>query len=131
MVVKYARGYKNLRVWQMSMQLTDAIYSLTKNFPNEEKYGLVSQMRRCAVSIPSNIAEGSIRNTPKEFAQFVGVALGSMAELDTQIIIAKNNDYISGASYQGLELMIDDIGKMMISLQNKMRQTPKRNTANA
>lgn len=82
-------GYKDLAVWQKSINFTVEIYKLTQTFPKEELYGLTSQIRRAAVSIPSNIAEGNERNSHKEFNQFLHIALGSAAELDTQLLIAK------------------------------------------
>jgi len=79
------RDYKDLIVWQKGMQLAKQVYQLTQCFPTEEKFGLVSQMRRAAVSVPSNVAEGQARNTTGEFVQFVSHAEGSVAELDTQL----------------------------------------------
>lgn len=86
--------HKNLDVWKESIKLTTGIYKTTKNFPNDEIYGLINQMRRSAVSIPSNIAEGCARQTPKETIQFLHISLGSIAELETQLIIAKELSYI-------------------------------------
>ena len=88
-------GYKDLEVWKRSMQVVSLIYKLTAQFPVEEKFGLVSQMRRCAVSIPSNIAEGKTRGTRKEYRQFLTVAFGSGAELETQLVIAEGLSYSS------------------------------------
>src|SRR5205809_7981352 len=82
------RGYKDLRVWQKGMELAKLVYELTRTFPSEEKFGLISQMRRAAVSVPSNLAEGQARNTTGEFAQFISYAEGSLAELDTQIVLS-------------------------------------------
>lgn len=88
------RGHKDLDVWKKSMDIVESIYKDTTRFPKEEIYGLTAQMRRAAVSIPSNIAEGAARNGKKEFVQFLYIALGSLSELETQIIIAKRLDYI-------------------------------------
>ena len=88
--------YKDLVVWQKSITLVVEIYAITALFPSEEKFGLVSQMRRAAVSIPSNIAEGYARKNRKENAQFINIAFGSGAELETQIIIAKRVNFQSG-----------------------------------
>lgn len=87
--------YKDLEVWKESVNLVIDIYFLTKTFPTEEQYGLVSQMRRCAVSIPSNIAEGSVRQSDKDTLRFIDIAIGSLAELDTQIIISNKLNYIN------------------------------------
>ncbi len=89
------KNYKDLEVWKESMNLVVNIYELTKAFPSEEKYGLTSQIRRAAVSIPSNIAEGSGRKGTKELIQFLHISLGSLAELETQVEIAFRLDYIS------------------------------------
>ena len=89
------KTYKDLEIWQKGMDLTILVYDLSGNLPPEERYGLNSQMRRSAVSVPSNIAEGSARNTMKEFIQFLYVSLGSLAELETQLIICLRLKYIS------------------------------------
>ena len=86
------RLHKRLDVWQESMTLATGIYKLTESFPRSEIYGLASQMRRAAVSVPSNIAEGAARRSSKEFSQFLNVAGGSLSELDTQVEIAANLD---------------------------------------
>jgi len=82
------RPHHRLRVWQDSMALARAVYAMTAKFPAEERFGLIAQMRRCAVSVPSNIAEGAARSSPKEFLQFLHVARGSLSELDTQLRLA-------------------------------------------
>ena len=83
-----AGGYRDLLVWQKGIVLAKEVYRLTRTFPSDEKYGLVSQMRRAAVSVPSNIAEGQARRSTKEFIQFISIAEGSVAELDTQLVLA-------------------------------------------
>lgn len=83
------KTHKDLDVWKEAMTLAREVYKLTKSFPKEEMYGLVPQMRRAAVSIPSNIAEGAARNSDKEFIQFLYVSLGSLAELETQLLLSK------------------------------------------
>lgn len=88
------KNHKDLNVWQLSMELVTDIYRLTGTFPKEEIYGLTNQMRRAAVSVPSNIAEGAARNSKKEFIQFLHIALGSSAELETQLIIASNLEFV-------------------------------------
>jgi four helix bundle protein len=87
------KGHKDLEVWKKGIDFVESIYKVTAQFPKEEIYGLTSQMRRAAVSIPSNIAEGAARNGKKEFVQFLYIALGSLSELETQIIIAKRLAY--------------------------------------
>jgi len=102
-----ASSYKDLVVWQKGIRLVKQIYQLTGEFPSSEKYGLVAQMRRAAVSVPSNIAEGQARHTTKEFIQFVSYAEGSAAELETQIIIAIELGYCSNPKVQAaLDLIV-------------------------
>jgi four helix bundle protein len=88
--------HKELEVWRQAIELAKVVYRLTANFPASELYGLVSQMRRSAVSVASNIAEGAARHTDKEFMQFLYIALGSLAELDTQYILAKDLNFTPG-----------------------------------
>ena len=83
------KTHKDLDVWNKAMDFAEKIYSLTTQFPKEEQYGLVSQIRRSAISIPSNIAEGAARNSNKEFMQFLYIAMGSLSEIETQILLAK------------------------------------------
>jgi four helix bundle protein len=89
------KTHKDLNVWQKSIDFVTEIYKITKDFPKEEAFGLQGQMRRAAVSIPSNISEGASRNSKKEFIQFLFIALGSASEMETQIIIANKIGYIS------------------------------------
>ncbi len=93
-VLGVRRKHHDLKVWQESMELVTDIYRITNNFPRDEVYGLTSQMRRAAVSVPSNIAEGAARTSNKEFLQFLSIARGSLSELETQIIISINLDYV-------------------------------------
>ena len=102
--------------------MTD-IYTMTNTFPKSEQYGLVSQMRRASVSIPSNIAEGSRRKTKKDFCQFVVVAFGSRAELETQIEIAKRLNYIKEKSYKNTDMLLDEIMRMLNKLIASLRTT--------
>lgn len=81
-------SYRDLNVWQNAMDLVEDVYKITTNFPKEEKYGLISQIRRCSVSIPSNISEGFMRKSTKEYIQFIYISLGSLGELDTQMELA-------------------------------------------
>ncbi len=119
------KTHKDLEVWQKSIDLVTNIYKLTANFPIEEKYGLVSQLRRSAVSIPSNIAEGASRQSNKEYIQFLYVSLGSLMELDTQLIISKNIEFISEEALNELQFKIQEIGKMLNGLityrKNKLK----------
>lgn len=113
-------SYKELLVWQKSIQLVVEVYKLTKIFPKEEIYGLVSQMRRAAVSIPSNIAEGHDRNSDKEFSQFLCISRGSLAELETQVIIAQKLGYINQEQMTHVLNSSYEIGKMINGLLKKI-----------
>jgi len=92
--------YKDLQVWQESMNLVEGVYTLVKLLPKEETYALSDQLRRAVVSIPSNIAEGQNRNTDKEFIQFLYISLGSASEVETQLLIAQRLDYIQNIEYE-------------------------------
>ena len=105
-----------------AMNLVTEVYKTTRNFPVEEKYGLVSQINRCAVSIPSNIAEGSGRNSNKEFINFLGIANASSFELETQFIIAKNLGYITSERLESLTTTIVIIQKMIFKLISKLKK---------
>ena len=93
--VEKSRSYRDLEVWKRSLELVKDIYEATSQFPPTENFGLIQQIRRAAVSIPSNIAEGQFRNSSREFKQFLAIALGSAAELETQLIIANKVNYLS------------------------------------
>ena len=110
---------KELKVWNKAIELATEVYQITADFPKEEKYGLTAQIRRSAVSVPSNIAEGAGRNTNKEFNHFLGISNGSSYELQTQLIISRNLDLIDARVDQVLD-QIDQIQKMTFSLQNKL-----------
>lgn len=111
--------FKELQIWQRSMKLVKKVYDLTSLFPNEEKYGIVSQIRRCAVSIPSNIAEGAGRRTEKDFAKFLSISLGSQFELETQLILSKDLGFISETSLDSGSSELNEIQKMTRSLIDK------------
>ena len=110
---------KELKIWNKAIDLSTEVYRLTADFPKEEKYGLTSQIRRSAVSVPSNIAEGAGRNTNKEFNHFLGISNGSSYELQTQLIICRNLDLVDARVDQILD-QIDQIQKMIYSLQSKL-----------
>ncbi|MCP1997185.1 four helix bundle protein [Flavobacterium sp. HSC-61S13] len=110
------KTHRNLDVWNKSIQLVTDIYMVTKAFPREEVYGLTNQIRRSAISIPSNISEGSARKGSKEYIQFLYIALGSKNELETQVIIAFNLDFISLEQQEDLLFKIENIGKMLSGL---------------
>ena len=114
------RDYKDLHVWQKGMELAKHVYLLTNRFPPEEKFGLVSQMRRAAVSVPSNIAEGQARNTTGEFVQFLSHAEGSAAELDTQLRLSIELGYYVAADLSEVFRILTDIQKMLKRLRQSL-----------
>lgn len=119
-------SYKNLIVWQKAIDLVDEIYKLTHSFPKEELYGLISQMQRAAVSIPSNIAEGQSRNHLGEYIQFLGISFGSCAELETQVIIAKKQ--YPQLDYKKSETLLIEVQKMLNTLISKLKANPRSKT---
>ena len=110
------RTHKDLEVWKKSIEMVTKIYTLTRGFPKEELYGLTSQMRRAAVSVPSNIAEGAGRNSSKELLQFLYFATGSLSELETQLIISHNLGYLNNEQKQDIDTICSDIFKMLSKL---------------
>jgi four helix bundle protein len=110
-----AKSYRELLVWQKGIQLTVLIYKLSKQFPREETYGLSSQMRRCAVSIPSNIAEGVGRLNTREYRQFLAVARGSNFELQTQLVIARELGFGNIDDVDAAENVSHEVGKMLFA----------------
>ncbi len=120
-------GYRDLVVWQKSMELVADVYRATESFPKYELYGLVNQLRRAAVSIPSNVAEGQARNSKKEFHQFVGHARGSLAEVETQIELACRLGYLSRGVASKLLDEAGHIGRMLTGLRTwTARETNQR-----
>jgi four helix bundle protein len=117
------RSYKDLSVWQKAMDLVQECYRVTESFPRAEEFGLKSQIRRAAVSIPFNIAEGSVRHSSNEYARFLAIALGSTAELETQIEHARRLVLHSGTEAERLAVMCQEVGKML----NGLRRSISRN----
>ena len=115
-----AQNYKDLVVWQKGIALAKAIYQLTSTFPSEEKFGLVAQMRRASVSIPSNIAEGQARHTTGEFIQFISHAEGSTAELETQLILGVELGFTVKEKTTNEFTLLDDIRRMLNGLRRKL-----------
>ena len=113
---------EDLRIWHKSIELCEEVYKATVNFPKEEKYGLTSQIRRSAVSVPSNIAEGAGRNSDGEFCQFLGISNGSSYELQTQLIVANRLKLIDDNTSNPLLKNIDVIQKMNYKLQESMKK---------
>ena len=110
------RAHKKLRVWQESILLTKMVYDLTRFLPDDEKYGLISQMRRAAVSVPSNVAEGSARQTKKESIQFYMIARGSLSELDTQIELCEVLGLLTSAQNTKASAQLETVGALLNGL---------------
>jgi len=121
------KSYQELIIWQKSRQLTVWVYNITRTFPSNEQFGLISQINRSAVSIPSNIAEGWSRNSTKDFINFLYIARGSLAELETQLLISYDLTYIKAEALAQITPHITELSKMVsgtiTSLKNKI--TPK------
>lgn len=115
-----ASNYKDLLVWQKGITLVKRIYELSSKFPADEKYGITSQMRRAAVSVPSNIAEGQARHTTGEFIQFISHAEGSVAELETQLIIATELGYCTKPETRVVLALVEESRKMLNSLRRAL-----------
>jgi four helix bundle protein len=114
------KSFEELIVWQKAVDLAEAVYRATRGFPKEELYGLVSQMRRAAVSVPSNIAEGQGRQTRGEFVQFLGHARGSLAELQTQAILAERLKMLTPPAAADLQQRIEEVGRLLSGLRRSL-----------
>lgn len=113
---KEIENFKDLKIWQKGIVLAKAIYKVTDSFPAKETYGIVGQMRRAVVSVPSNIAEGFMRRHNKEYRQFLYIALGSLAELETQVIISEQLGFLNKEESYKIQTNIDEIDKMTAGL---------------
>jgi len=112
-------NFKKLKIWQMDMELTKQILDVTDTFPSSEKFGLKSQMDKCSISIPSNIAEGSSR-TNKSFSHFLDISLGSSFELQTQLLLANHRKYIADENTNTIKAKIEEFQKATMSFQNTL-----------
>lgn len=119
------RSYKDLIVWQKAMDLVALVYQATKRFPREETYGLSSQLRRAAVSVPSNIAEGQARQSTAEFRNFLSVARGSLAEVETQLLIAQRLGYLEPVHLEKLLSPHQEVSKMLPALMARLATSKK------
>lgn len=115
-------NFRELKVWQKARILVKEVYMFTKDLPDEEKFGLTSQMRRASVSIPSNITEGTGRRTNKEFGRFLDIAIGSAYELETQLILCLDLGFVSQKKFVELEEKIQEVERMTHSLREKLTQ---------
>ncbi|HEY5903708.1 MAG TPA: four helix bundle protein [Anaerolineales bacterium] len=115
-----ARSYRDLVVWQNAIKLAKEVYILVGHFPRQETYALGDQIRRAAVSVPSNIAEGQARKAPAEFRRFIHIALGSLAELDTQLVLAQEFGYLTVMDVKDVNLQIAELRKRLYALMNSL-----------
>lgn len=115
--------FKDLEVWKLSVDMVEEIYKITQNFPEDEKFGIINQIRRSAISIPSNIAEGAGKNTNGDFSRYLSIASGSCNELETQLIISKRLKYLKVKQHDALNLKINRIQNMLYRLQKSLRNT--------
>ncbi|ADB17153.1 S23 ribosomal protein [Pirellula staleyi DSM 6068] len=116
------KSYRELRVWQLSVDLAVEICLLLENFPKHELFGICSQLRRCAVSIPSNIAEGHQRDSTREFLKHLSIACGSLAELETQLLISERLGYLKPEKFSDFTARLQELGRMINGLQNSLRR---------
>jgi four helix bundle protein len=113
-------GFERLEVWEKAILFADTVYGVTREFPSDERFGLTNQMRRAAVSISSNIAEGSARNSRKDFARFIEIATGSLFEVVSQSFIGRNRGFLSPAEFQSLYLAAEEQGRMLSGLRRSL-----------
>jgi four helix bundle protein len=116
------RPHEKLDVWKKSIDFVVALYKATEGFPKEEKFGLTAQLRRAAVSISANLAEGAGRKTPKEFAYFLSNSQGSASEVDTELLIAHRLNFLSDSDYRDLRSSLDEIGRMLTGLSQHVQK---------
>ncbi len=119
MCAKQRHNYKNLKIWNLGLEITNDISDILLDFPKHERYGLSTQISRCSVSMPSNIAEGSSR-TDKSFSHFLDISLGSSFELGTQLLVAKHRNYINNETLKKIEEKIEEFQRMTMRFQNSL-----------
>lgn len=117
-----SRPHRKLDLWQKSVEFVVSVYNVTKSFPPDEKFGLTSQIRRAAGSIPANIAEGAGRRSDKEFIHFLSNAQGSASEVDTHLFVASKLGFLQGNDHEELDRQLDDIGRMITGLTNHLKR---------
>ena len=115
------RNFRNLEVWKEAIDLASLVYTLTKKFPKQEQYGLVSQSNRCSVSIPSNIAEGCSRSSEKEYSRFLEIAIGSSFEMETQLEISKNLNYLDSETFKSLVERLNVLQRRINALRTSIK----------
>jgi four helix bundle protein len=115
-------SYRELKVWQKSMDIAERIFCLTQDFPKQQQYGLASQIQRAAVSIPANVAEGHGRSTTREYLRFLSIARGSLAELETELLLAKRIGFVDPLETAAVLEELDEISRMLRGLQNAIKR---------
>lgn len=115
------QDFRQMAVWQKAHELTLAVYRVTAKFPREEQYGITSQVRRCAASVPANLAEGRCRRTDRDFARFVEIALGSASETDYHLLLSHDLGYLPPEEYANLARLTDEVRRMLIALQSRLK----------
>jgi four helix bundle protein len=113
-------SHRDLIVWQKALDLAVAVYELTEQFPSKEQYRLTSQIARAVASVPANIAEGHARSTRKDYANFLAIARGSLAETETFVVLAKRFGYVEAAALEGVLASVDEVGKMLVTLRKRL-----------
>jgi four helix bundle protein len=121
-----AKNYRDLIVWQEGIKIAKSVYLLTTKFPKQETYALADQIRRAAVSVPSNIAEGQARKSPGDFKRFLHIALGSLAEVDTPLVLAQEFGYLSKDDVDQMDVQIQELRKKVYALMNSLPSTINR-----
>ena len=122
------RDYRKIQAWSRAHQFVLAVYKLTESFPPKEQYGLISQLRRAVLSVPTNISEGCGRSTETEFSRFIDIAHGSASEVDYLLLVSHDLGYIEKQTYQGLYKELTEIRKMLTGLVKAVRSTKKANS---
>lgn len=117
-------GFERLEVWEKAIDFADTVYSVTREFPSDERFGLTNQMRRAAVSISSNIAEGSSRNSRKDYARFIEIATGSLFKVVSQSYISRNQGFLTPEEFETLLLAAEEQGRMLSGLRRSMLGEP-------
>ncbi len=122
------KPHKQLNLWHESMDFVELMYEMTNNFPNHEKFGLISQIRRAAISVPANIAEGAARKNSKEFIQYLHISMGSCSELGTHLELVRRLGYISNEYWLKVDSFLNKIDRMLIGLRNLISTSAKTST---
>jgi four helix bundle protein len=115
------RSHRDLKIWQLGMEIAELVYQLTRNFPDDEKFGLVSQLRRASISVPANIAEGNARGSTKEYLRFLSIAVGSLAEIETFLELATRFHFGDSQLISRLDALITEERRMLRGLQRSLR----------